>query len=91
MQVEQTQMPLNKHPTYPTPQPPVSRATFAPPFKPVIAAPKSIIPSHRVDEDQKEHEDEVKRLYLENKQVRSNLRDLSEQLTKHIEVQKHST
>jgi hypothetical protein len=44
-----------------------------------------------MEEDQKEHEDEVKRLYLENKQVRSNLRDLSEQLTKQIEIQKHST
>jgi len=91
MQVEQASLPLNKHPTYPTPQPPISRATFAPPFKPVIAAPKSIIPSHRVEEDQKEHEEEIKRLYLENKQVRSNLRDLSEQLTKQIEIQKHST
>jgi hypothetical protein len=91
MQVEQPPLPLNKHPTYRSPQPPVSRATFAPPFKPVIAAPKSIIPSYRLEEDQLEHEDEIKRLYLENKQVRLNLRDLSEQLSKQIDAQKLST
>ncbi len=91
MEVEQPPLPLNKHPTYPTHQPPISRAIFAPPVKPGIAPPKFIIPSHRVEEDQKEHEDEIKRLYLENKKVRLHLRDLNEQLTKQIDIHKHST
>lgn len=41
-----------------------------------------------INENPNQQEHEIKRLYLENKKIRMNLRDLSEALTKEVDKQR---